>query len=107
MGSSGSRVGSAVNASQSASPMGISVLVYVLGEPLASGFGEIDVADGIDPEPVARARRVEAGEHLAAPIHDADRRPLLTDVGDLLLVEVDVGRLHNVAPLRDESAFGG
>src|SRR5262249_4596146 len=102
MGSSGPRVGSGVNASQSASPIGIrvlSVLVYVLGETFAPGFGEIDVADGIDPEPVARARRVEAGQHLAAPLHDADRRPLLADVGHLLLVEMDVGRLIAVAPL--------
>src|SRR5262245_60659337 len=76
-----------------------SSLVNVLGEPLAPGFSEIDVAGGIDPEPVARARRVEAGQHLAAPIHDADRRPLLADVRHLLLVEIDVGRLHDVAPL--------
>src|SRR5262249_59851837 len=61
----------------------------------------------IDPEPVARTRRVEPGEHRAGPFQDADRRPLLADVGHLLLVEPDVGRLLDVAPLRDELALGG
>src|SRR5438128_10706302 len=91
---------------QSPQSAACSALVRVLGEPLSAGLGEIDVADGVDPEPVARGR-VEARQHLAAPVEDADRWSQLAHVGDLPRVEVDVRRAMDVPPLRDELALGG
>src|SRR5467141_3217155 len=59
--------------------------------------------DRVDPEPVTRGR-VEAREHLAVSIEDADGRPELADVGDLLGVEVNIGRAMDIAPLGNELA---
>jgi hypothetical protein len=53
---------------------------------------------------IPTGRRVETGEHVAALVHHADRRPLLADVGDVLGVEVDVRGLVDVPPLGDEPA---
>src|SRR5207249_7101929 len=82
-------------------PAAVSTLVNVLGESLATGLGQIDVADRVDPETVSRGR-VEARQDLAVSIEDADRRPQLAHVGHLLRVEVDVGRPMDIAPLGDE-----
>src|SRR5438128_2915406 len=81
---------------QSPQSAACSALVRVLGEPLSAGLGEIDVADGVDPEPVARGR-VEARQHLTAPIEDANRWPQLADVGDLARIEVDIGGAMDAA----------
>src|SRR5262245_62704602 len=53
---------------------------------------------------MARDHSLEAREHLAALLQHADRWPLLADVGDLLRVEIDVGRLVDVTPLSQELA---
>src|SRR5207237_9736364 len=82
-------------------PAAASTLVHVLRQSLASRLREVDVADRVHPAPVAR-RRVEARQHLAASIEDADGRPELADVGDLPRAEGGGCRTMDGAPPGEE-----